>query len=149
MKVVGIGKQVSCGIIDVQQARRAVADVEDEMPGSVGSIGDEGGAGGIALVGRDRRYVGAERSQPVNVQLTEIVLADGPDESRWLAKRCRLANEDRGRAGRERPNQWPGFEKALADPIRHDLDEDLAGGNQLLHHVLPACAACGVTLKAE
>lgn len=119
MKMVGVGKQVSCGIIDGQQARRAVADVEDEMPGSVGSIGDEGGASCVASMGGDRRNVRAEPAQSVYVQLAEIVPADGPDKPRWLTKRCRLANEDRWRAGWERPHQWPGFEKALAGPIRH------------------------------
>ena len=121
------------GRADLDQAGGAVADVEDEMPAGVGPVGDEGRAGGVPLVNRDRRHVGAQRPQPLDVQPAEIVVADGADEAGRLAECRRLADEDGGRAGRVGPKQRTRLEKALADPLGHDLDEDLAGADQLLH----------------
>ncbi len=81
----------------------------------------------MALVDRDRRHVGAQGPQPLDVQLAEIVLADRADQPGGLAERRGLADEDGGRAGRIGAKQRTGLEKALADALGHDLDEDLAG----------------------
>ena len=87
----------------------------------------------MARVNCDRRHVGAQCPQPIDVQPAEIVVADGADEAGRLAERRRLADEDRGRAGRVGSKQRTRLEKALADPLGHDLDQNLAGTDQLLH----------------
>ncbi|OWK22523.1 hypothetical protein AJ88_10805 [Mesorhizobium amorphae CCBAU 01583] len=111
MDVVGAGQHALCGGIDPDQAGSTVTDVEDKVPAAVGPVGDKGGARRVALVDRNRRHVGAQGPQPLDVQLAEIVLADRADQAGGLAERRSLADEDGGRAGRIGPSSGPGSRK--------------------------------------
>jgi hypothetical protein len=84
----------------------------------------------------DRRDVGPVTPQPLDVQPAEIVVADTSDQAARLAKLGHLIDEDGGRSGRERTDERDRFEKTIADFRRHDLDENLAYGNDFLHRCL-------------
>ena len=98
------------------------------------AVGDEGAARRLPRVNRDRRHVGARAPA-----------ADRCSACRNRRRRRRRSGRPAGRARAawpmkiagapdgKGPTQRPGLQKALADPLGHDLDEDLAGADQLLH----------------
>ena len=61
------------------------------------------------------------------------ILAAFPEQASRLAEPCRLVGEDRRRPRWKRADQRAGGKETLADPLGHDLDQDLAGTNQFLH----------------
>ena len=111
----------------------AVADVVDEVAGAVGAVADEGAAGGKLGVDGDGRDVDAVAGEPVEVDAAEIVVADAGDHAAGLAELGHLVDEDRRRAGGEGADERDRLEEAVAGLGGHDLDEDLADGDDLLH----------------
>ena len=73
------------------------------------------------------------RREAVEVDAAEIVVADAADHAAGLAELRHLVDEDRGRSGGEGADERDRLEEAVADLGRHDLDEDLADGDDLLH----------------
>ena len=75
--------------------------------------------------------------------------ADRGDQARRLAEPRRLVDENGRRAGWKRADEWPGSKETLADPLGHDLDQDLAGANQFLHVLTIRRIASGRRLDAK
>ena len=85
------------------------------------------------------RNIRAVLAQPLDVEYAEIVIADRAHDATGLAELGDLIDEDRRGAGGERTDQRDGGAEAVAGLDRHDLDDDLADGNDLLHaHVRTA-----------
>ena len=111
----------------------AVPDVVDEVARAVGAIADEGAAGRAIRIDGDGRDVRPVAPQPLDVEAAEVVVADAADQAAGLAELGHLIDEDGGRSRGERADERDRLEKAVADFSGHDLDQDLADGNDLLH----------------
>jgi hypothetical protein len=72
-----------------------VGDVVDERARAVGSVADEGRARGLAPRHLDSRDVDPVRYQTIQVEPTEIVVANTGDDGRWRAETANLIDEDR------------------------------------------------------
>ena len=110
-----------------------MADVVDEIARPVGPVAHEGAAGRTVRVDGDGRDVDAVTPQALDVDAAEVVVADAADHAAGLAELGHLVDEDGGRPGRERPDERDRLQEAVADFRGHDLDQDLADGDDLLH----------------
>jgi hypothetical protein len=143
VQVIGPGQRGVDTVLGRQAPAGAVTDVEDEIARAVGAIADEGAAGRAFGIDRNGRDVDAVAFQPVEIDPPEIVVADAGDDGAGLAQPRGLVDEDRRRAGRERPGQRQRLAKALARRVGHDLDQNLADDEHLLHRSLPLARRAG------
>ena len=98
MEMVGRADQAFGGLGRAGRARGAVADVEDEVAGAVGSVADEGAASREVRMDRDGRGVDAVLLEAIEIDAAEIVGPDAGDHAAGLAELRDLVDEDRGRS---------------------------------------------------
>ena len=128
-----VAEQAGLELRRVEGGSSRVGDVEDEVAPAVCPIGDEGAARRRAGHPPDRAHLHPAGLQPVEVERAEIVGADAADQGGGGTDPRRLVGEDRRGTARIGPGEQAGLEEGLADPGRHDLDQDLADRDDLRH----------------
>ena len=110
-------------------AAGAVADVEHEVARAVRAIADEGAAGHRVRQHRDGGDVDAVRRSRSRLSVAEIVIADRRDDGGGMAQPADLVDEDGRRAAGNGPISVCVSRKPSPVVAGHDLDQDLADGD--------------------
>src|SRR5580658_7326479 len=113
--------------------RSAVLDVENEGAGAVRPVAHEGATRRRLPVDTNAAHVDSVAAKAVEIDPSEVIVADATDDRGRLTEARGLIDEDRRRAGGKGTKQRDRLEEAVASLGRHDLDEDLTDGEDRFH----------------
>src|ERR1700727_782185 len=108
-------------------------DVVDEGPGSIGSVPHERAPRGRFGVNPDSFHMDAVAAQTIEIDPPKVIFPHASNDGGRLTKLSGLIDENRRGAGREGANQLDRLQESVALVGRHDLDEDLADGEDRFH----------------
>jgi hypothetical protein len=117
----------------VDRAARAVAKVENEGSAAIVAITNKGASGRSVRIDPDAGHVHTIGSEPIEIDVAEIVIADSRNHSAVMAELADLIDEDGGCAGGKRADEGDGGTETVAAFGGNDLDQDFADRQYLLH----------------
>ena len=113
-----------------------MSDVENKIARTIRAIADKGAARRPVGVNVDAADVDVIPFEPLEIDSTKIIVANGRDQRNGLANSCGLISENGGGPRREGTCQWDCLKKSVALRISHDFHEDFADNQYLLHLIL-------------
>src|SRR5208282_2308965 len=133
-------------LVEFDASRGALLDIEDKGAGPVGPVAHEGAACRRLWIDSNAAHVDPITAQSVEIDAPEVVVADAADDGGRLAEARGLVDEDGRRARRKGTDELDRLEEAVAPLGRHDLDKDLANGDNRLHRLarIMHCGLAGV-----
>jgi hypothetical protein len=118
--------------------------LKTKAAGSVLPVPHKGATGGRIPVDTNAAHVDSVAATAVEIDPSEIIVADATDDRGRLAEARRLIDEDRRRAGGKGTKQRDRLQEAVAPLGRHDLDENLADGEDRVHRSAHPVAAVDI-----